>query len=123
MFAVLAVALVLAASTGCGTKLERPPIEITYRQSLVGAGNIVRLKNQSDRPLHALEIKIRAASGDVAYHHDELPAYEVLEVGWKKLGGFEIPADARVEVRAKGYLLAVTAELGASAAAGKGGAP
>ena len=36
---------------------------------------------------------------------------EVLEVGWKKLNGFEIPNDAEVAVTADGYMLPVEVVL------------
>ena len=99
----------------CNTKLEKPPVEVTYRQSLVGAGKILQVKNQTNVPLREVEISIRSESGEVAYKEAEIPGYEVLEVGWKKLGGYEIPEGATVEVRAAGYLLPVNARVGAPA--------
>lgn len=105
---VVAAALLLPS---CGTELEAPPIEITYRPSLLGAGNIVRLKNQSNQPLEELEITIRSTTGEVSYEEPQLAGFGEFEVGWKKLGGFEIPDGAEVEVKVKGYLLAASARL------------
>lgn len=114
--ALLAAAIVAGCLAGaCNTKLEEPPLEITYRESLVGAGKILQVKNQSNLPLHEVEITIRSKSGEVEYKETELPGYEVLEVGWKKLGGYEIPAGATIEVTAQGFLLPVTAEIAAAA--------
>lgn len=115
---VIAAAVLLTA--GCGMKFEKPPIGCSYRPSLVGAGKILRLENRSDAPLREVEIEIRSgrSSGlysrtahSVSYEEAEIGAHEVLEVGWKKLGGFEITDDAEIEVRAKGYLLPLRVEL------------
>ena len=111
---------IVAAGLGCNTKLEKPPVEVTFRESLVGAGKILQLKNQTNLPLHELEVTIESDSGEVGYQVPELAGYEVLEVGWKKLGGYEIPDGAKVEVRAKGYLLPVAVEIGRPAAAESG---
>ncbi|MFQ5527351.1 MAG: hypothetical protein ACE5GX_13945 [Thermoanaerobaculia bacterium] len=113
--ALLAAVLGLAAGVSCSGKLEAPPVEVTSRESLVGAGNIVRVKNQTNEPLFNVEVTIRAAKGEVAYREGELIGYETLEVGWKKLGGFEIPDDAEVRVRAEGYMLRKSVKLDASA--------
>ncbi len=111
---LLALAVTIVAAGGCGTRFEAPPLEASYRQSLVGAGNILQLKNQSNEALLEVEVTIRAASGEVVYTEEKLAGYEVLEVGWKKLGGFEIPDDARIEVKARGYLLPVKVNLDAA---------
>jgi hypothetical protein len=116
-FTATLAAVLLAAS--CAGKLEKPPIEITYRESFLGAGKILRLKNQTNQPLLELKVTIRSATGEVTYEEAELPGYEVLEVGWKKLGGFQVPDGAEVEVRAQGYLLPVSAELSEAAGSGE----
>lgn len=109
------VAIVLVALFwGCGAKLGRPPIECTYRKSLLGAGNILRLENQSHAALGGLRVEVRSADGDVIYEQAQLGSFEILEVGWKKLNGFEIPDDAVVVIRADGFLLPLRVELAAS---------
>jgi hypothetical protein len=105
----LAVAVLLTA--GCGMKFEKPPIECSFRPSLVGAGKILRLENRSDEPLRAVAVTIRTKKGKVTHSGAEIGAHQVLEVGWKKLGGFEISDDAEIEIRAKGYLLPLRVEL------------
>lgn len=118
--AAAAVALLLAQ--GCAAKFEAPPIECGYRPSFVGAGNILRLENRAQEPLREVVVEIRSATGEVSYEQAELGAFEVLEVGWKKLGGFEIPNDAKIEIRAKGFLLPLRVDLEASSANPEDGA-
>lgn len=109
-----AAAALLFASlfSGCGIAFEAPPLEIGYRDSLLGAGKIVRIENTSNGTLDGLEVRIEAPSGEErTFRHERLGPYEVLEVGWKKLGGWEVPAGARVRVRCGGFLLPFKAEL------------
>lgn len=112
-FAQATTAFVVAVllSAGCGAKLDKPPIECSYRPSLVGAGKILRLENRSNEVLREVRVEIRAGDDDVTYEQAEIGGYQVLEVGWKKLGGFEIPDDATIEIRAKGYWLPLRVEL------------
>ena len=95
---------------------------MTYRESLLGAGNILRIQNMSETALLQLEVTIKTANGEVSYREETLPGKEVLEVGWKKLNGFEIPNNAEVEVKAEGYLLPKTAVLDDSESGGGGAA-
>lgn len=114
MPARLGALVFLVFATGCGGKLEAPPVEVTHRESLLGAGRIVRIKNQTNEALFDVAVTIRTANGEVGYNQAELPGFETLEVGWKKLGGFEIPDGAEVEVKAEGYMLPVKAKLDAA---------
>lgn len=108
---VLLLTAVLVLS-GCGTKLGRPPLELSSRDSLVGAGKIVRIANPTNEELVALEIEITSPDGDRRlFSHPSLGAYETLEVGWKKLGGWQVVADAEVSVRVEGFLLPVSTRL------------
>lgn len=105
----LGVALSLAA---CGTRLERPPIELGYRDSLIGAGKVLRIENTSNVPLTGLVIEITAPDGEErSFVQTELGGYDTLEVGWKKLGGWQVPAGAAVEIHCDGYLLAFEGRL------------
>jgi hypothetical protein len=106
-----AAGLVLAL-VGCGMAFEAPPLRVEERESLLGAGRIVRVQNTSDETLTGIRVRITAPSGDErTYTHERLEGYAVFEVGWKKLGGWEVPAASQVEVKCAGFLLSVKAEL------------
>lgn len=106
--ALLLLTLLSALSAGCGTSLSAPPLEIAVRDSLIGAGKVIQIKNGSNEPLEQIRVRIRAPSGEEReYVEGRLDGYGVLEVGWKKLGGWEVPAGATVQVNSKGHLLAV----------------
>lgn len=97
----------LLSTLACGKAIEPPPVEITFRESLLGAGKIVQIKNTTNEPLTEIEIVIRAPDGDErTFVQESIEGYGLFELGWKKLGGWEIPAGSEVEVRARGYLRA-----------------
>ena len=99
------------AAAGCA-RFERPPVEITFRDSLLGAGKIVRLENTSNDVLTGIQVEVEAPSGETrTFTLDELAGYETIEIGWKKLGGWEIPAGSSVSVNAEGYLLSAGGTL------------
>ena len=104
----------LLSLLGCETKLGGPPLDVTYRDSLVGAGKIVRIANTTNEALGAMEIEITSPDGDSrTYSHPALGAYETLEVGWKKLGGWQVVDGAKVGVRIEGYLFPHSSRLAA----------
>ncbi len=107
-----ALALVLVAGlSGCG-RFEAPPVELTFRDSLVGAGKIVQVANTSNQPLTGIEVTITAPTGESrSFTQVELGAYETLEIGWKKLGGWQVPPGSEIRVGAKGFLLPVDGQL------------
>ena len=99
--------LVLAAlgPVACSKAIDPPPIEITYRGSLIGAGEIVQIKNTSNEPIEKIEVTLTAPDGDErSFVQESLDGYDSFELGWKKLGGWKIPPGTEVEVRVKGYL-------------------
>ncbi len=96
----------------CSKAIDPPPIEITYRGSLVGAGEIVQIENTSNEPLEKIEVTLTAPGGDErTFVQESLAGYGSFEVGWKKLGGWEIPPGTEVEVRVKGYLRPAAASI------------
>ncbi len=108
---ILLTLAVLAAATGCG-RFQAPPVELSFRDSLVGAGKIVRIENTSNEALTGVEVTISAPSGESrTFSRKELGGYQTLEIGWKKLGGWQVPLGARVEVGADGYFLAFKGQL------------
>ncbi len=85
---------------------------MSHRESLVGAGKIVQIKNSSSEPLAEIEVTFRAPSGEERkFNRPSLEAGEAFEVGWKKLDGWEIPVGADVEVRCKGHLRAYSSKI------------
>ena len=116
---VIASALLLGA---CGLELGRPPLELATRDSLVGAGKIVRISNISNEELSELEIEITSPEGESrTYSQDVLGAYETLELGWKKLGGWQVVPGADIRIRAKGFLLPYSGRLGKASTPSKDG--
>ncbi len=108
---MVALAVLAGAVLACGVAAESPPVEITVRDSLLGAGHILRIHNLGTEPLAELEIMIVSANGEITHREAQLAAGDTLEVGWKKLGGYQIPEGAEVSIRAQGYLLAARAEV------------
>ena len=93
------------ALVGCSKAVEPPPIEISYRPSLIAAGQIVQIENTSNEPLGRIEVTLTAPGGEEReFVQESLDGYGSFEVGWKKLGGWEIPPGAEVKVRVEGYL-------------------
>lgn len=106
----------LVTAAGCG-RFQAPPLELSFRDSLVGAGKIVRIENTSNQALTGVEVTISAPSGESrTFSQDELGGYQTLEIGWKKLGGWQVPLGAKVEIGADGYLLAFKGRLPAPGA-------
>jgi hypothetical protein len=98
-------------TSGCGA-LEGIPLETTFRDSFVGAGKIVQLENTSNAPLADIAVEITAPSGESrSYLLSELGPYQTFEIGWKKLGGWQIPLGSEVIVTAKGYWLPLRVQL------------
>ena len=99
------LALTVLAAAACSKVIEPPPIEVTFRESLLAAGKIVQIKNTSNEPLAEIEVTLTAPGGDERrFLQESLDGYDGFEVGWKKLGGWEIPAGTEVKVRVEGYL-------------------
>ncbi len=98
--------LLLLAAAGLACDLASPPLEVTYRDSLVGAGKVLQITNHGERELKALRVKVETPAGEEKEHIVEsLAAGESIEVGWLKLEGFEIPPGAEVSIRCDGYPL------------------
>ena len=99
-------------SLTCAVSLEPPPVELSSRESLVGAGLILQIKNASSEPLAGLEVEITAPDGTTRHFlQDIVEGYAMVEVGWKKLGGWKIPPGSEIEIHAEGYVRALTATL------------
>jgi len=108
----LLLGLMALGPVACSKVIDPPPIEIAFRESLLAAGKIVQIKNTSNEPIAGIEVALTAPNGDERrFVQESLDDYGEFEVGWKKLGGWEIPPGTRVEVRVKGYLRAAVATI------------
>ena len=88
---------------------------------MIGAGKIVQISNTSNEPLSTVEIQIEAPTGEERrFTQDTLEEFATLEIGWKKLGGWEIPTGAEVTVRCEGFLGSVKATVPAGEVSGSG---
>lgn len=109
---LLLLALVVLGTLACSKVIGPPPVEITFRESLLAAGKIVQVKNTSNEPIAEIEVTLTAPNGEERrFVQESLDGYDAFEVGWKKLGGWEIPPGAEVRVRVKGYLRSVAASI------------
>ena len=102
-------AVLLLAS--CNGRLEKPPLEILQRDSLIGAGKIIQIKSLTNEELTGIEVTIAAENREMRHTEPRLAGHDVVEIGWKKLDGWQIPNSAEIEVRVEGYLLPVRARL------------
>ncbi len=110
--ALLLLAFAALGPVACSKAIDPPPIEITFRESLLAAGKIVQVKNTSNEPIEEIEVVLKAPNGDERrFVQESLDGYGAFEVGWKKLGGWEIPPGTEVEVRVKGYLRAAARSI------------
>ncbi len=111
---LLGAILLLAA---CGQTLEPPPLDIAHRDSLLGAGRILQITNTGSETITCPQVRIETPAGDIKNHNlGALASGERVELGWKKLGGFEITRGAEVTFECEGYFrpLAVTLDTPAS---------
>ena len=98
---VFAMICVLIA---CDGVLEPPPVALSSRESLVGAGRIVQVENTSSEPLTELVVTFRSAAGEErTFSLPQLDGFGTVEIGWKKLGGWQIEPGTEIEVRSAGF--------------------
>lgn len=96
---VIAVLCTLLACT-----VEPPPLTVTSRDSLVGAGKIVQLENTSSEPLTEVQVLFRAPGGEErTYRLPQLDGFAKVEIGWKKLGGWQIEPGTELIVSSDGF--------------------
>jgi hypothetical protein len=110
--AFLPLVCLLVCTAGCSL-LSEPPLLLTWRESFIGAGKVIRVTNASDDYLHALEFTVEGPDGTVKKHFKEtLSPHQTYEFGWRELDGWEVPAGARVSIHCRDYGLAVTGIVG-----------
>ncbi len=112
---VLAVTAVAFFFLACNKTLEAPPVEVEYRDSLLGIGKIVRVTNQHSEALTNLVIRIENPNHDIKHHTlASLPVGETYELGWKKLDGFQVEVGAEVTIRSEGFIIPHKVQLQAT---------
>ena len=103
--------LVLAALLTTACELT-PPVSVSMRESMVGQGQVIRVTNTSEKTLE--EIRIRVTDPDSGESREHFAASlgpgALLEVGWLKLEGWQVPEDAEIAVTAKGHAIAAKFE-------------
>jgi len=100
---------------GCGQTLKPPPLEVTHRESLLGAGRILQITNSGEDSLTCPQVRIETSAGDVKnYNLGLLASGALVELGWKKLGGFEITPGTEVTFECDGYLRPLVVSLDTS---------
>jgi hypothetical protein len=81
------------------------PVSVTVRESLVGAGLVVRVRNESDGVLENVVVTARDKTTNRQAEHAvaRLKAGETAEVGWLQWG-WKLKPDHTVTVDADGHL-------------------
>ena len=98
---VFALICVLLACAGI---VEPPPVALSSRESLVGAVRIVQVENTSSEPLTELVVTFRSAAGEErTFNVPQLDGFGKVEIGWKKLGGWQIEPGTEIKVRSAGF--------------------
>ncbi len=110
----LFVLTVLLGTLACGGLTESPPLDLSYRDSLMGAGKIVQIKSLHTEPLTDLQVTLKNPAGETReYKQVSLAPSEAFEIGWKKLGGWEIVEGTEIEVRCEGFGRPFSGKVGA----------
>ncbi len=110
----LILVTLLLGTLACGGLTEPPPLELSYRDSLMGAGKIVQIKSLHTEPLKDLVVTLKNPAGESRdYKQVSLAPNEAFEIGWKKLGGWEIVEGTEIEVRCEGFGRPFAGKVGA----------
>ena len=108
------ISLCLTVFVGCNeqgdTVLPRPkpPISITYRDSIWGAGKVIQITNSSNHHLYNVKVvgrNIRQFSSASVKATDHLSPGQMVEVGWLEFESWTPVPGEIVEVYSDGYLI------------------
>lgn len=100
------VAFGIALASGCGQAALPPPVQVTYRDSVIGAGKVIQITNTSSRPLYNVQVVGRNfeegsnASTPATGHLS--PGCSV-EVGWLEFDSWTPLSGETVEVYCDNY--------------------
>ncbi|WP_437194450.1 hypothetical protein [Planctomicrobium sp. SH527] len=96
--------------SACHTALLPPPVVVSYRDSLWGAGKVVQIFNGSSHHLYNVCVvgrnlnEVASASVKVT---DHLPPGGTVEVGWLEFANWIPRSGETIEVYADNYVLPV----------------
>ena len=99
-------ALVCALASGCGKSALPPPVTVSYRDSLVGAGKVIQISNNSPHHLYNVRVvgrnfdEVSSASVKAA---DHLGPNDYVEVGWMEFEAWVPRSGESVEVYCDDY--------------------
>src|SRR6056297_992167 len=104
----LLLASIILPQTGCGKSVLPPPVDVGYRESLVGLGTVIQITNNSAHHLYNVRVVGRnyesftSASVKVTEH---LTPGETIEVGWLEFGSWVPVAGESIEVYCDEYVV------------------
>ena len=100
--------LMVVSVAGCGKSVLPPPVEVTYREAILGPGMVVRVTNTSSHHLYEVSVTGRsrdAPSGASVRATDHLEPGETVEVGWLEFGQWVPLPGESIEVYVKDYAI------------------
>ncbi len=89
------------------TYFKKPPVSVTHRNSTVGAGYVLQIKNTGNRTLN--NIVVAQFGGKVAKVANRLDPGKTAEAGWLEFG-YSLPEGTYL-IAAKGYNGRVTYDI------------
>jgi hypothetical protein len=104
---ILIVGFILLRPEALRTPIQTP-VSVNVRESLVGLGNVVQVKNISDHLLFGVIVtgKNSAKNQSATYRVGNLAPGDIAEIGWMEWSWTVEPGE-QITVSADGYLLIV----------------
>jgi hypothetical protein len=94
--------------SGCGNSVFPPPVEVSYRSSLLGIGKVVVITNTSGHHLYNVKVtgrNFKQVSSASVKATDHLAPGGVVEVGFLTFGSWTPRPGETIEVYADNYAL------------------
>ena len=91
---------------GCGVSALPPPVQVTYRDSLVGVGKVIQITNISSHHLYNVRVVGRnygELSSASVKATDHLRPHQTVEVGWLEFEAWVPSPGESVEVYCNDY--------------------
>lgn len=103
---VLNLAVVLCLVVGCGNSALPPPVTVTYRDSLVGAGKVLQIKNDSAHHLYNVRVtgrEYKNMNSASVRATEQLKPGALVEVGWMEFEAWMPEPGESIEIYADNY--------------------